>query len=262
MRIQLSDIIDLKKTTSFPVLFHATSTYYMDSFTNGIYPDNKPLNYDLINSMMDELSAAASKNEITIDGIDDYKSKRDHQLHNYRYGGFFLTNSAFRLGLYLNENGMRGIGEILIYVIKAYSDYHKKTNEHYCFNVEGADEFLKSFYDFENNTVKNSIKPMVLCIYSTPISDIASEDGKKLDGETLPMGKLLRAIPGGTHRIMELKNDHSLKITVKEYLRSQNSWEYIGPVINRNRYDIIEFDPEELNELSGDQYLNYIFGKL
>ena len=261
MRIRLSDTIDLKKNTAFPVLFHATSTYHMDSFTNGIDPEKKSLDYELIDTMFNELKQAASDKDITLGKVDLYLSTQTNDLKGYRYGSFYLTNSLFRLGLYLDENGFRGIGEIMSCLISGYKDYHEQTGEYYQFLAEGAQDYLESFYDVKSGAVRDDIKPVVICIYDVPAKYIIEERTAEPVGYTLP-NDLLLGLPGGISQLM--KGGDSLEITIKDYLRSQNSWIYNGPVIERDRYDIIVFDPEELTleKKNGNGYLEYIFSKL
>ncbi len=73
---------------------------------------------------------------------------------------------------------------------------------------------------------------------------------------------MVRSVPGGFRKITE--GGGSPEITIRDYIRSQNSWIYDGPVIERDRYDIIVFDTDELTEKknNGNEYLNYIWEKL
>ncbi|MCR5673036.1 MAG: hypothetical protein K6F87_04910 [Lachnospiraceae bacterium] len=261
MRIQLSDTIDLKKGTAFPVLFHATSTYHMESFTNGIDPEKKSLKYELINTMFNELKQAASDKGITLGKVDLYLSTQKNDLKGYRYGSFYLTNCLFRLGLYLDEDGYRGIGEIMSCLISGYKEYHDKTGEYYQFSADGAQDYLETFYDVKTGTVRDDIKPVVICIYDVPAKYIIDEYSAKPVGEKLPRA-LVRSVPGGFRKITE--GGGSLEITIRDYIRSQNSWIYDGPIIERDMYDIIVFDTDELTEKkkNGNEYLNYIWEKL
>lgn len=293
MRIQLTDTIMQGKDTTFPVLFHATSTYFMDSFKGGITTSKNPLNYELINAMFDELAAAGKEKGISLDAIGGCIYRRDAGLHSYRYGGFYLTNSIMRLDIYLYSEGESGLSEILRILVKGYRDFRNQIGGHYIFKTEGAQKFLESFYDMKTDRVLENIRPMAVVLYDVPVKYVTSEGGKGLGRDTLP--NMIINNPGfkdrygrslykqkldqmtDEERALELmfpsfkgrKEDMAILLKrpmmIEDYLYHQGSWEYRGPEISRDQYDIIEFDPEELaakRREGGDAYFAFLVSKL
>lgn len=193
---------------SFPLLFHTTSTFFLDSIREyGLGAVSIHEKYDL-QGMADDLYNAFAEKKLFPPMTDNDKKDNcfwnngtawiaekygnDKILHHafgkmgfcnrknytektsFDYGQLYFTICAFRASLHRKNL----VGEYLHSIVDVYKAYHEKTNEFFRFNNPVHQELMDSIFDYETCEIASSIKPITLIVENVAFSDLLSEESK------------------------------------------------------------------------------------